>query len=164
MKWTELKNKIYYWDGSWRDIYVLQTNRADWKIWVDFVNKNYRIDWFNGKADKDENQIDFGVIEQFWSGDHDLCSTAKVFIDKIQINAHFFDDTEMENDIDPREFNSIDDHDKLIKYMSDLSTLLDKEVILTPENEHETILFKVNKDIIEFSEGIDPTKWKLRTR
>lgn len=164
MNWTDLKNKIYYWDCSWRDIYVLQTNRDDWKKWADYVNKNYRINWFNGKADKDENQIDFGVIEDFWSGNHDLCSTAKVFIDKIQINAHFFDDTEMENDIDPREFNSIDDHNKLVKYMTDISKLLDKEVILTPENEHETILFKVSNDKIEFSGNIDPTNWKLRTR
>lgn len=154
MNWTNLKDKIYYWDGSWRDIYVLQTNRDDWKIWVDYVNKNYRIEWFNGKADKDENQIDFSVIEGFWSGDHDLCSSAKVFIDKIQINAHFFDDSEMENDIDPREFNSIDDHNKLIKYMSDISILLDKEVILTPENENETVLLKVIKDNIEFSETL----------
>ena len=164
MNWKELKEKIYYWDGSWRDIYVLHTNRSDWKIWVDYVNENYRIDWFNGKADKDENQIDFTVVEDFWKGNHDLCSTAKVFIDKIQINAHFFDNTEMENDIDPGEFNSIEDHDKLIKYMSDLSILLDKEVILTPENEHETILLKINKDVIEFSKEIDPTKWKIRTR
>jgi len=29
-----------------------------------------------------------------------LCSTAKIFIDNIQINAHFFDDKELENDID----------------------------------------------------------------
>lgn len=158
MNWRELKDKIYYWDGSWRDIYVLQTNRVDWKIWVDYVNKNYRIDWFKSKADKDENQIDFSVIEEFWSGDEDLCSTARVLIDKIQINAHFFDDNEMENDIDPREFNSIDDHNKLIKYMSDISILLDKEIILTPENEHETVLLKVIKDNIEFSENIAPTK------
>jgi hypothetical protein len=164
MNWTDLKDKIYYWDGSWLDIYVLQTNRVDWKIWVDYVNKNYRIDWFNGKADKDENQIDFSVIEEFWGGDQDLCSSAKVFIDKIQINAHFFDESEIENDIDPREFNSIDDHNKLIKYMSEISILLDKEIILTPENEHETVLLKVIKDNIEFSENIDPAKWKLRTR
>jgi hypothetical protein len=158
MNWTDLKDKIYYWDGSWRDLCVLRTTRADWEIWVDYVNRNYRIEWFNSKADKDENQIDFSVIEKFWSGDHDLCSTAKVFIDKIQINAHFFDETEMENDIDPREFNSIDDHNKLIKYMSDLSILFDKEVILTPENEHETFLLKVIKNNVEFSENIDPKK------
>lgn len=151
MNWTNLKNKIYYWDGSWRDIYVLQSNRKDWKKWIDYVNKNYCIEWFNGKLDKNQNQIDFAVIDEFWSGNHDLCSSAKVFIGKIQINAHFFDDCEIENDIDPREFNSIDDHDKLFKYMNDISKLLNKEVILTPENEPETILFKVNNDKIEFS-------------
>ena len=164
MKWTELKSKIYYWDGSWRDIYVLKTVRHDWKKWVDYVNQNYSIDWFNGKTNIDEKKVDFNVIEEFWNGNLDLCSTAKVFIDKIQINAHFFDDTEMENDIDPREFNSVEDHDKLIKYMTDLSILLDKEVILTPENEHETVLIKVNKDDVVFSNDIDPSKWKLRTR
>ncbi|QNF32125.1 hypothetical protein HUW51_05040 [Adhaeribacter swui] len=150
MNWTDLKEKIYYQDGSYRDIYVLQTNVADWEIWIDYVNKNYRLDWFNRKTDKSENQIDFGVIKEFWSANHDLYSIAKVFIDKIQINAHFFDSTEMESDIDPSEFNSIKDHDKLIKYISDVSKLLDKELILTPENEPKTILFKVNKDDILF--------------
>lgn len=154
MNWADLKRKIYDWDGSWRDIYVLQANRTDWKIWIDYVNRNYHIGWFNGKTNKDENQIDFDVIEEFWSGNHDLCSTAHIFIDKIQINAHFFDSTEIENDIDPREFNSMDDHDKLIKYMSDLSKLLNKEVILTPENEHETMLFKINKGTIEFGKDL----------
>lgn len=94
----------------------------------------------------------------------DLCSTAKVFIDKFQINTHFFDHVEIESDIDPREFNSIEDHSKLIKYMSNLSTLLDKEIILTPENEHQTILFKVSGESIHFSENIDPAKWKIRAR
>jgi hypothetical protein len=164
MNWTELKEKIYHWDGSWRDIYVLKTCRADWKKWVDFVNQNYRIEWFNGKTEKNENKIDFNTIEEFWNGDHDLCSTAKVFIDKIQINAHFFADSELENDIDPREFNSLEDHNKLTKYMSDLSVLLDKEVILTPENEHETILFKVNKNNIEFNRDVNPREWKIRIR
>lgn len=38
--------------------------------------------------------------------------------------------------------------------MSDLSQLLDKEVILTPENEHETMLFKINKGTIEFGKDL----------
>ena len=164
MNWNELKDKIYLWDGSWRDFYVLQANRADWKTWIDFVNQNYRIDWFNGKTGRDENQIDFGVIEEYWNGNHDLCSTAKVFIDKIQINAHFFDNNELENDIDPREFNSIEEHDKLIKYMSTLSNLLNKEIILTPENEHDIILLRVNKENVEINDNIDPKTWKVSTR
>lgn len=164
MNWTDLKNKIYYWDGSWRDIYVMQAKGDDWKKWADYVNNKYNIDWFNGKTNKDENQIDFEIIEEFWSGKQDLCSTANVFIDNIQINAHFFDANEIENDIDPREFNTIEDHNKLVKYMTDISKLLDKAVILTPENEHETILITIDNDNIEFSDNIDPTNWKLRIR
>lgn len=164
MNWTELKDKIYGRDGSWRDIYILQTNKFDWRKWADYVNQNCHVDWFNGKTGKDEDKIDFDIIEEFWNGNHDLCSTAKVFIGKIQINAHFFDYTEIENDIDPREFNSIEDHEKLVKYMSDLSILLDKEIILTPENDHEIILFKVYKNDIIFSKSINPTEWKLKIR
>ncbi len=149
MDWTELKNKIYYRDGSWRDIYVRETNASDWKKWVNYVNDNYKVDWFNTKTNKDEEKIDFATIEEYWDGNHDQSSTGKVFIDKVQINAHFFDDNELENDIDPSEFNSIDDHEKLIKFMIDVSTILDKEVILTPENQHEIILIKVNGDKVD---------------
>jgi hypothetical protein len=113
------------------------------------VNENYRIDWYNGKTDKHENKVDFSVIEELWNGNDDFRSTANVYIGDIQINNHFFDIAEIENDIDPREFNSIEDHNKLVKYMSELSSILDKEVILTPENEQETVLMKVWKNKIE---------------
>ena len=150
MNWTELKSKIYYWDGSWRDIYVLNTNKQDWEKWVNYVNENYRIESYNGKEDKEEKSINFSVIKEKWNGSSDFLSDATVFIDKIQIKAHFFIDSEIENDIDPREFNTLEDHNKLIKYMTDLSTLLDKKVILTPENAQETILITVDKTNVEF--------------
>jgi hypothetical protein len=149
MNWTELKNNIYYIDGSLRDIYILNTNKQDWEKWVNYVNENYRVDSYNGKEDKKENTINFSVIKEKWNGTSDFLSTATVYIDSIQINAHFFTDTEIENDIDPREFNSLEDHNRLIKYMTDLSTLLDKDVILTPENDQETILIKVGKMNVE---------------
>jgi len=148
MNWKDLKDKIYYRDGSWRDIYVLQTNHNDWEKWVDYVNSNYRVEWFNGKADRDQEKVDFNIVKEYWGGNADFCSTAKVFINNIQVNTHFFAEVEIENDIDPREFNSIEDHERLTKYMSDISALLGKEVILTPENEHETVLFKINRNRI----------------
>lgn len=164
MNWTELKEKIYYWDGSWRDIYLLETSIDDNLKWINFVNENYRIEWFNGLTQKDENKIDFEVVKQFWNGNHDFCSTAKVFIEHIQINNHFFIDKEIENDIDPREINSIEDHERVLKYMSDLSLLLDKPIILTPENDKEIVLMKVSKVGIEYSDNIDPKEWKIKLR
>jgi hypothetical protein len=164
MNWTELKEKIYYWDGSWRDIYVLQTSLDYNKKWTDYVNENYRIEWFNGLTQSDEKKVDFEVIKEYWNGNQDLCSTAKIFIDKIQINNHFFVDNEIENDIDPREINSIEDHERVIKYMTDLSNLLGKPVILTPENDQEIILMKVSENKIKFSNNINPNEWEIRLR
>lgn len=80
MNWTDLKNKIYYCDGSLRDIYILNTSVADWKKWVDYANHNYKVTWYNGLLSKDENQIDFSIIKDYWDGEHDLCSTAKICI------------------------------------------------------------------------------------
>lgn len=155
MNWTELKQKIYYWDGAYRDIYILQTSVEDNKKWADYVNDKYQIEWFNGVTQTDETKIDFAVIKEFWNGNLDLFSTAKVYIDKVQINNHFYIDTEIENDIDPTEINSISDHEGVVKYMTDLSNLLGKPVILTPENEQETILMKVSKSGVEYSNNIN---------
>ncbi|RKG36603.1 hypothetical protein, partial [Acinetobacter rongchengensis] len=70
-------------------------------------------------------------------------------VDDIQINNHFFTDTRIENDISPTEINSIQDHEKIISYMTNISKALNKTIILTPENEPETILIKVINDFVE---------------
>ena len=149
MNWEKLKDKIYYRDGSLRDIYVLKTNMEDNKKWADFVNEHHIVKWFNGLTQTDEAKIDFEVIKGYLKRDHDLCSSASVFIDKIQINNHFFIDTEIENDISPKEINSLQDHERIINYMISISKVLDKPIILTPESEQETVLIKVTNDVVE---------------
>ena len=165
MNWNQLKNKVYAWDGGWLDIYVHGTSAQDWEKWTQLVNQNFKIDWYNGKTEKDESKIDFSVIQDYWGGNNDLCSTAKVFIDdNIQVNAHFFDDEQIENDIDPREFKSIDDHNKLIEFLRELSNKLGKEVSVTPENCPEIVLMKIMGDSIEINLESEPRKWPLRIK
>lgn len=144
LEWNKLKEEIYYWDGSWRDIYILDIDGVDWEKWVDYVNRNYVISWYNGKVGIKESQINFDVINGYLKGEHDLYSSANIFIGSIQINCHFFSESEIENDIDPREITSITDHEKIIKYMTDLSILLEKDIILTSENDPQDVLIKVN--------------------
>lgn len=48
VSWEQLQQYVYEGDGSWRDIYVLDATRADWKIWADFVNANYRVEFNDG--------------------------------------------------------------------------------------------------------------------
>lgn len=150
MNWTKLKNEIYYCDGSLRDIYVLQTSFEDNEKWADLVNQLYTIKWFNGLTQTVEQKINFEVVRGYLEGEHNLCSSASIFIGKIQINNHFFIENEIENDVSPKEINTIQDHEKIIKYMTDISILLDKPVILTPENEQEMTLIRVTKTNIEY--------------
>ncbi len=105
-------------------LYVLDTDINDWRKWIDYVNHNYLISWYNGKTGMEESKINFDVVNGYLSEDHDLCSNSKIFIGKIQLNCYFFSNTEIENDIDPREIKSITDHEKIIKYTTDQSTTI----------------------------------------
>ena len=122
---------------------------------VDHVNQKFTIRWFNPKTQMSDDKIDFEVVEEYWNGNGNFFSTAHVFIGRIQVNAHFFQEDEIENDIVPKEFKTIEDHEKLMYYMAGLSLLLDKEVILTPENMQEIVLAKVSKDGVFINEEIE---------
>ncbi|GAB3580470.1 hypothetical protein GCM10027345_21960 [Hymenobacter daeguensis] len=63
--WAQLQQYVYEADGSWRDIYVLDATRADWKRWADFVNANYRVEFCDGESTR-LDRIDFAAVERFW--------------------------------------------------------------------------------------------------
>ena len=151
MNWQTLKDKIYYLDGSLRDIFVLNTTKVDWQIWTDFVNENYKTSFYIYETETTNDKIDYSKMLDYWNGKTDSAAMTTVYLDNIIIKSYFFDDQEIENDITPTEFNSIEDHERLMKYMKGLSKALDKKVILTPENSQEIILLSVDKDEITFS-------------
>lgn len=146
--WHELKENIYFEDGSLRDIYVFDTNLENWKKWVDFVNKNYEVEFFNGETEQKSSAIDFSVIERFWFEKDKCVNRSTIKIGEININCHFFKIDEFENDISAKEFNSIKDHELLIDYMRNISRIFDKKVFLTWEGAPEFILVEVSKSEI----------------
>ena len=142
--WIELKQMIYHWDGSWRDVYVPGTDVEDWNKWSNLVNQKYTLRWYNPATGTTEDSIDFAVLQPYLQQGVYGGSTVNFWIaPSIQINAHFFEATRIENDIDPREFNSIEDHLELLKYLKNVNQLLHKEVILTYENDIQHPLVKV---------------------
>ena len=145
MEWERLKDKIYYWDGAWLDIYVEGTSRDDWKIWIDYVNSTYEINFYNGKANSKEDKISLDAICDYWDGTTDLMSDAIIKVGEMNIKCHFFEDTEIENDLDPGEVASIEEHNRLVRYITDISRLLEKPVFITPENVHDIIHISVDK-------------------
>ena len=153
MTWEELKRGVYQVDGSWRDIYVLNTNRDDWQKWAEYINKNHVVSWYAEKYNGSITQasINTSFIKHKWDSEHYI-ATSRIFLAEIQINCHFFIEARVENDVDPSQINSMDDHNRPMDYMKATSALLGKEVILTEENIEEAVWIKVNGDIIEFVE------------
>ncbi|WP_210516636.1 hypothetical protein [Hymenobacter terricola] len=120
VSWEQLQQYVYEADGSWRDIYVLDASRADWKIRADFVNANYRVT-FVTFTDGDAvrlSQIDFATAESYWDG-HGQANMpmATFFVEEMPIRCHFFRDDEVENDIDPRNINSFAVHQQLYRLL-----------------------------------------------
>ncbi|MBE9667088.1 hypothetical protein [Mucilaginibacter boryungensis] len=143
MNWEQLRENIYFIDGSLRDIYIFDTTEKDWQIWVEFVNENYPVTFPNYDLATKQTQIDFNKVLKGWDDLDADRYTASVYLDGIKVNAHFFIESEIENDITPTEINSIDDHLKLLEYMKKVSTLLNKKVVLTPENMPNEVLIMV---------------------
>ena len=70
--------------------------------------------------------------------------------ENIIFNTHFFIKEQVEFDLNPGDFVAIDQSKILVDFMHYLSNVLNKEVIMTPENSEEFILIKVfprNKNI-----------------
>jgi hypothetical protein len=63
-------------------------------------------------------------------------------VDGILINCHFFTEQEIEFDIDPREITSEEKLSKVFEFMQRIGRLLQKEVIMTPENCQREIVFR----------------------
>ena len=148
MDWTKLKKQIYFEDGSLRDIYVLDTTTRDWEKWADLVNKKYHVEFWDGRTGLKTDKVDFAIVKEYWdsNGEREIIS-ATIRVGLINVKCHFFDDSKIENDIDPGEIKSQVDHDELIDYLNDISVSLDKEVIVTEENTEGLVLLRVENGV-----------------
>ncbi|GAB3833520.1 hypothetical protein [Hymenobacter jeollabukensis] len=145
MDWNQLKEEIYYVDGSLLDIYVLNTTAEDWWRWVELVNANYSVTFSGLDSGQTQDWIDFAVVERMWAKPEEReWSTARIQLRNFTINCLFFWEGDIENDIDPKDFQSIEDHEALLLYLQRVSEALQKPVRLTPENTEEMALIEVN--------------------
>ena len=149
MTWEDLQTNIYYIDGSLRDIYALNVTHKEWENWIDLVNEKYIVEFYNGKTEKIESKIDKNLIFECWYRNADFTCNVRVKLDSIFIKCYFFAETEIENDITPKEIISIEDHNKLVKYLTDFSNAIGKKVILTPETSASIELISVENNTVK---------------
>src|ERR1700761_9336950 len=101
MNWKQLRDEIYYLDGSLRDIYVHNTTKSDWVKWSAYINENYKVVFFFFDEDGEEqssNKIDIEKAFNFWNeNDEEYPCHVSIFLGDIVIKAYFFGQEEIEN-------------------------------------------------------------------
>lgn len=119
----------FEWDGSWRDIYVLDTKPEDWVELFSMLRKDYVR----------SNELDEEA--SLPSSNEEVLNAAKTSsknwnfrVGRILVVCHLFALTRIEFDIDPREVLGQPDLDSLCQFLQRLGDALGKSVILTPES------------------------------
>jgi hypothetical protein len=138
MNWNQYQ-KEFEWDGSYCDLYILDTDLSHWQKVVDFLRvSEYRITF---KVDNQLAALPEDVAEIFHKR-NETGVLLTIEVDGLFINCHFFTEDEIEFDLDPREISSEEKLSHLFLFMKKTGGHLQKEVRLTPENHQEGVIFK----------------------
>ena len=125
------------------ELLLKNVSEEHWRSWVNFVNDNFEVKFMIYEGEIVSAKIDFTRILNFWSGDLASGAMASIMVGRTIVNTFFFRNDEIDNDITPNEFLSIEDHNILMDYLTSISLILRKKVIVTPERMSEDILISV---------------------
>lgn len=128
-------------DGSWRDIYVPDTDIQDWQKLIDFVHSGFYpySCWIGGEEDNLQLRAD-----AIFKAKSELTQFIQVQTGAVVLNCHFFTPDEIEFDLDPREIQSQVELNQVLQFMREIGRITNREVILTPENLKDFPIFKIS--------------------
>jgi hypothetical protein len=139
LAWDDVKAE-FAWDGSWRDICVTGTTIRDWQAVLDMIRTTeFRVK-FTDDGVEAAPPDDAGLV---FKQPRESSFCLAVFVGKIQLNCFFFDDSEIEFDLDPREIVGQDEFNAVITFMAKIAATTNKFTLMTPENMHETAFIRV---------------------
>lgn len=153
MRWSEVAES-FDWDGSWRDIYVLGTDARDWMRFIDAIpawNVPYVYTENGERAPFPPPRIRFvGTLEP--------SALLELRIGGATLNCHFFTEDEIELDLDPREVSEQGAMDDIVSFMAQLSGLVQRPTILTPENFQSEALITVDavRGVLRWRSSVAP--------
>ena len=135
MKFTEAKKHLYQ-DGTLRDVYVLATTERELEAFFDYVRPMIADGDFC--LDGESSPLPDTYLEAMMSG-RDAAATLSIPVGDGVVNCHFFDDSELELDIRPSDYQTDESWDALSSFIQGLADALQREVIVTAENTQETV-------------------------
>jgi hypothetical protein len=127
----ELKGDLA-WDGSLRDIYVLNTSASDWdRLGSTLETSGLTLTQF---ADGQRAPFPASLANHIADPQRNASLLVIGLTDHLAINCHFFTAEEIEFDFDPRFVQGDNDFARLLDFMACIAQGLGKPVLLTPEN------------------------------
>ncbi len=143
--WQSIKEDIYFEDGSLRDINIYNTDKDDWKKWSELVNRRFEVEFTNGFTLSTSNRIDIEEVFRYWKNPEAALGPfmASVKLKDLKVNCYFFEESVLENDIDPREVKNEKDHILILEYLHVVAAELKKKIVMTLENTEELILLEL---------------------
>ena len=139
--WNEAKEAFDH-DGSLRNLYILKTDVNDWQTFIDFLRQSeYTLTFRQGE--------EFALpkrAEAVFAKMQEIVPLLSINIGGIILNCHFCWEEDIELDLLPTEVNGPERCSVLFAFMVAMAQATGKDVILTPENLPETVLFRATHD------------------
>ncbi len=138
--WSDIKHEFET-DGSLRDIYVEDIDSAVWNKFIGEVKRSgYKFEFSHGDVEK-EFPCDLNAIKSMQQTDP---TTLYIWVtDNIQLNCHFFVETEIELDVSPHDIQTESAYIQLVTFLEWLATVTKNEVKLTHEDMQDQVILSV---------------------
>ena len=128
----------FYVDGSLRDLYVLNTTLEHWQRMLDYVRGAGLVAGFErGTRTAQLPQRISDIFAEKDDPDHESL-LLRLNVGGLWVNCHFFQDDEIEFDLDPREVTDEQRYEALMGFMVDLGRATGRRVVMTPESSSGT--------------------------
>jgi hypothetical protein len=137
--WESVRSE-FAWEGSWRDICVSDVDLLAWQAAADALFREGQRGRFTLDGVEQEIPRDLGGVFAAAGKSQALWA---VMVGGVTVVCHFFHETEVEFDLDPREVQGQEQLDAVIGFMGTLAEAIGKPVLMTPENMHEVPFIKV---------------------
>ena len=154
MEWEEYKTGFYQ-DGSLRDIYVLNTELADWQEFIEFLKASHYSVRFSLNREQIDLPSNIGLIFQNRPMIDPLLT---IDVEGIVVHCYFFQVDEIEMDLDPRHVTNELKAQTIFIFMREVAKALDKPIRMTPENMGDSIIFMYEPRIgtLRYWDGVSP--------
>lgn len=142
IQWSTVAAEFEF-DGSWRDVYIEKTDFSDWQAVLDALRQSpFKLTYMRAGSTVSLPESAEQAFPQEGFCDRLLTVSAA----EIDFRCHFFDKTQIEFDIDPRQVTSQAKLDAVFAFMRLISSATSKSAVLTPENLPERAVFAVRHD------------------